>query len=423
MGGTKVYAFLVKECPNAFTKKNFRDVKGPVVIDTSQVLHMFGRVMSKNSKNRITTSKGEDKDHIYTMMTIVRICVENRILPINIFDGPSPSIKKDVVKKRIKDAYTAKEELEELLKKENITEEDEKRISRLRSRSYRLDKNKIDECCSFLSLLGLPYKVAPEEADPQCSMLERTKKFGIVGVAGEDSDLLAFGVNKILRNFKKDKEIVEIELSKVLEGLGLSYIHFVDIFVYSGVDYCKNLPGMNISIAYDIYKNLLKDKNVCNIKNVSDIPGFDNLPEKYRKLIDDPDYEMIFRSMLYINEFYKQIKISETYLESFIEARDRYVFTSEGYDPENMDISWKTPDIVKIRRLLLERYEFTKREVDNFIDALNSGYRMYNNPNPLKNTYNSFSSCSEKNRRVRKSSNPLNPMFRSYTHIRVATDS
>lgn len=67
----------------------------------------------------------------------------------------------------------------------------------------------------------MPTIQAPSEAEPQCSWLVKN---GLAhGTVSEDLDTLAFGCEKLIRNFNKRDECVEVNLSTLLEGAELSY--------------------------------------------------------------------------------------------------------------------------------------------------------------------------------------------------------
>ena len=65
---------------------------------------------------------------------------------------------------------------------------------------------------------------APSEAEAQCAALAKSGKVWAVG--SEDMDTLTFGAPILLRNLtaseSQKKEILEINLAAVLDGMGLN---------------------------------------------------------------------------------------------------------------------------------------------------------------------------------------------------------
>ena len=89
------------------------------------------------------------------------------------------------------------------------------------------------------------------EADPYCAVISKLKN--VYGVASEDMDLLTFGSPILLRNLSGTKLVKEINLNKVLKGLGLTYKQFVDLCILLGCDYSSTIPkiGKKLLIRYD----------------------------------------------------------------------------------------------------------------------------------------------------------------------------
>ena len=62
-------------------------------------------------------------------------------------------------------------------------------------------------------------------------------------------DSLTFGSNILIRGMSMAKqksgiELMQIELAKVLEGLGLSQEEFVDLCILCGSDYTSTITGI-----------------------------------------------------------------------------------------------------------------------------------------------------------------------------------
>jgi DNA excision repair protein ERCC-5 len=65
-----------------------------------------------------------------------------------------------------------------------------------------------EEVMDMLRCFGLPYMVAPFEAEAQCARLE---ELGLVdGVVTEDSDTFLFGAKAVYKNMFEDRKNVEV---------------------------------------------------------------------------------------------------------------------------------------------------------------------------------------------------------------------
>ena len=100
---------------------------------------------------------------------------------------------------------------------------------------------------------GVDYIVAPFEADSQLAHLFKTKQVSLV--ITEDSDLIAFGVTKLLYKLNLDGNGQEIELTNAQFLHEYNFDNFSDemkliTFVLAGCDYLKSIKGVGFKTAY-----------------------------------------------------------------------------------------------------------------------------------------------------------------------------
>ena len=101
------------------------------------------------------------------------------------------------------------------------------------------------EVMQLLRLFGIPYVVAPAEAEAQCVELE---KLGLVdGIVSEDSDTFVFGGQKVYKNIFDDKKYVEVYNAKDAgEEMNLSHDSMVALAMLLGGDYTEGVKGVGI---------------------------------------------------------------------------------------------------------------------------------------------------------------------------------
>ena len=105
----------------------------------------------------------------------------------------------------------------------------------------------------WLRAEGIPFVVAPYEADAQLAYLF---KAGIItGVVTEDSDLLPFGVERVL--FKMDREgmgqlvnLQDLPQCTELSFAGLTHDNFLSMCVLAGCDYLPSVNGFGVKMAH-----------------------------------------------------------------------------------------------------------------------------------------------------------------------------
>ncbi len=89
----------------------------------------------------------------------------------------------------------------------------------------------------------IAYVNAPDDAERHCVSLCRAGH--AYAVASDDTDALAFGATRTLRNLDSGtRALHEIALADVLDALRLTHAQFVDLCILCGCDYASKLPGV-----------------------------------------------------------------------------------------------------------------------------------------------------------------------------------
>lgn len=172
--------------------------------------------------------------------------VDNGIKPVYVFDGAPPKLKSGELAKRIARKGEATAGLEEA--KETGTAEEVEKFSR---RTVRVTREHNAECQRLLKLMGIPYIIAPTEAEAQCAVLARAGK--VYAAASEDMDTLCFDSPILLRHLtfseQRKEPIQEIHLDKVFEGLNMERKQFIDLCILLGCDYLDQIPKIGPNTA------------------------------------------------------------------------------------------------------------------------------------------------------------------------------
>ena len=167
---------------------------------------------------QLMSDTGETTSHLMGMFYRTLRMVDNGIRPLFVFDGAPPKLKSGELAKRFQRKSEALEQHEEA--KETGTAEEVEKFSR---RTVRVTKDHNAECQRLLKVMGIPYIVAPTEAEAQCALLAKAGK--VYAAASEDMDTLTFDAPVLIRHLtfseQRKEPIQEIHLQKVLEGLDM----------------------------------------------------------------------------------------------------------------------------------------------------------------------------------------------------------
>ncbi|KAG7524175.1 putative flap endonuclease 1-like [Solea senegalensis] len=226
MGITKLADLIRFNAPDAICHKDISDYTGKVIaLDTSIVVNQF---------RAATPTLSPLTGLFFRTLTLL----EHDIKPVFVFDGKPPEEKSAVLEKRA----------------ETSGWKSSNRTGTVSSQTK--------DCLHLLKLLGVPFIQAPGDAEALCAQLERDGT--VDAVASEDMDTLPFGANVLIRqlNAKRDSEVVEYSLPKVLEKLQISHEEFVDLCILLGCDYCDKITGLGPKKALTLIQKHRKIENV-----------------------------------------------------------------------------------------------------------------------------------------------------------------
>lgn len=247
MGVKSLMKFIEDNAPDAIKKIKIHQLMGKTIaIDASLQIYQF-LVSVRHIGNQLMDDEGNTTSHLQGILTRTSNLITNGLKPIYVFDGKPPENKSGELQKRAERRQEAEAALQTAIEAGN--EEDINRFSR---RTVRMEQSQVDECIQLLKYMGIPFIVAPCEAEAECAALCRA---GLAdATATEDMDALAHATPCLIRHIAKPDDIISIDFNKVLEGSGLTREEFVDFCILCGCDYCDTLKGIGPKRAYDLIK-------------------------------------------------------------------------------------------------------------------------------------------------------------------------
>lgn len=279
MGINGLNQFLKTKCPSVFKQKRISEYSGKsIAIDGNNwaYVNMYFAKMRYTSSLTYETINNVDQSQVIkywveNCINFVVIWLSHSITPIFVFDGEYPIEKKDEQQDRRDRRDKIKKIIEERLlqlssnppNKDSLVEE----IKKLYNQDFSVSRSDIEYLGSVIKGIGVPFKIAPFEAEKYCSDLSIQSKVDMVFTS--DSDALCYGARVIINRYDKvgnDFILTEIKLDDVLEQLQLSLPQFVDLCIMAGCDYNTNIKNVGIGRSYP----LIKSKG-----------SIDNIGEKY----------------------------------------------------------------------------------------------------------------------------------------------
>lgn len=214
-------------------------------------------------------------------MSRVRMLIYFGVTPYLVFDGDNLPSKAGTESDRAKRREESKKRGLELYRAGKMSQAQQELQKAVDVTPY-MARQLIEE----LKRQNIQYVVAPYEADAQLAYLERK---GIInGVLSEDSDLLVFGVKRLLTKLDQHGDCVEINRADFASCRDISLIGWTDadfrcMAILSGCDYLPSINKMGLKTAYRYvrkYKTAEKVLRMLQFEGQLSIPA--GYLEKYQ---------------------------------------------------------------------------------------------------------------------------------------------
>ncbi|XP_047359060.1 DNA excision repair protein ERCC-5 [Vespa velutina] len=107
------------------------------------------------------------------------------------------------------------------------------------------------EAQELLRLFGIPYVIAPMEAEAQCAYLEQIKLTD--GTITDDSDIWLFGGQCVYKNFfNNNKKVLQFRFCDIQHHFKLTRHQLIQLALLVGSDYTTGIPGIGPVTALEI---------------------------------------------------------------------------------------------------------------------------------------------------------------------------
>lgn len=311
-----------------------------LAIDAYNTIYQFISIIRQPDGTPLVDSKNRITSHLSGLFYRTINLVEQGIVPIFIFDGIPPAMKRRTLEARMSHR---KEEYEEWQKAKAKGMLEEAKLHAMAS--SRINKEIVDSSKQLLERMGIAYIQAPSEGEAQAAKMV---KEGLVYAAGsQDYDLFLFGSDVVIRNLtitgkRKlpgkniyiDILVERIFLKKLLENLGITRKKLVWLGMLLGTDFNSGIDGVGPKTALKIVK---EHDGLDSIKKY--------VAEKYKKEfeVEPEEVERIFLEP-------DVIDIEKNWIDERIkEAR---------------------PNKQEIVKFMCEEHDFSEERIGKFADKL-----------------------------------------------------
>lgn len=390
--GTNKFGRFYGTNGHTWRKRAVKDFEGKIVIIDAypQIYRMLiGKTGRKSPVNVKSYDKvfdvRDDKLHIYVLYNFTCQLISRKIIPFYVFDGGVPEEKSECIAKRDETKRRAQKKLE------SIEDENSEEAIKQRKKCIKITPDMVKDCVEMLQLMGIGYVIAPKESDEQLVAIYNyftnpANKYTYVddvgvtheldlsntmaGIVSNDTDILTFGGNKLLKDFSlTDSFTDEITMSDIITvlqnksnvitssnskpNLRIRLDDFVNFSILMGTNYCQhtdsNFSHNDVNELYELF--VLNELNVeLTIRTIYE----QNTRSKNSSIVESD-----------VAEITTEIAIQK-FMDNFNKTLRLYK-TTKVYNPKNIDIlpRYSRHNIEQLKNLIIScKYHVTK-ETDN----------------------------------------------------------
>lgn len=238
---------------------------------------------------------------------------------------------------------------------EKLTEQLEKEAATLSQKAKQqtfqinsVTSTMITDTQKLLTLFGIPYVISPSEAEAQCAEL---LQLGLVdAIATEDSDVLLFGGDNIIKNlFTQNKDVEEFLFENIKNELGLSRDMLIDYAQLVGSDYTDGIKGIGPIFALEI---------------LGEFSSVENFAKWFRENndISSKNHNKFQKKVLRLKKKGKLILP-----DSFPDKRVYNAYVNPNVSHSKEEFSWSTPDFDALRDFMCHKVNWSLDKTNELI--------------------------------------------------------
>nr|XP_020461538.1 DNA repair protein complementing XP-G cells [Monopterus albus]XP_020461548.1 DNA repair protein complementing XP-G cells [Monopterus albus]XP_020461554.1 DNA repair protein complementing XP-G cells [Monopterus albus] len=204
------------------------------------------------------------------------------------------------------------------------------------------------ESQELLQLFGVPFLVAPMEAEAQCAALDRADQTH--GTITDDSDVWLFGGRHVYKNFFSQNKYVEhYDYSDLQNQLGLDRAKLINLAYLLGSDYTEGVPGVGCVTGMEIL-NEFPGPGLEPLKQFS--KWWSEAQEK-KHLVADPRDTKVKKKLrdLRLQPGFPNPAVVQAYLEPAVDQSDS-------------SFSWGHPQLDMIKDFCLSHFGWSSQKTE-----------------------------------------------------------
>ncbi|XP_040897312.1 DNA repair protein complementing XP-G cells homolog [Toxotes jaculatrix] len=210
------------------------------------------------------------------------------------------------------------------------------------------------ESQELLRLFGVPFLVAPMEAEAQCAALDRADQTH--GTITDDSDVWLFGGRQVYKNFFSQNKYVEhYQYSDLQNQLGLDRTKLINLAYLLGSDYTEGVPG----VGYVTGMEILNEFPGPGLDPLTQFGKWWSEAQEKKRLTADPRDTKVKKKLrdLKVQPGFPNPAVAQAYLEPTVDQSD-------------ISFSWGRPQLDMIKEFCLSRFGWSSRKTEETLQPV-----------------------------------------------------
>ncbi|EHL01866.1 putative DNA repair protein rad13 [Glarea lozoyensis 74030] len=210
------------------------------------------------------------------------------------------------------------------------------------------------ECQILLKKFGIPYIIAPGEAEAQCAELVRQ---GLVdGAITDDCDIFLFGGTRVYKNLFNSNKDVECYLQKDIEQeLSLGRDQMISLAQLLGSDYAEGLHGVGSVTAIELLSEFSSPTGLQDFKHWwTSVQGPHPPPLSEETSTFRKKFRRAQASKLFLPAGFPSPAVAEAYYKPHV-------------DSSKEEFRWGVPDLEGLRGFLMQTIGWSQERTDEVL--------------------------------------------------------
>lgn len=220
-------------------------------VDASIEIHRFLALVRRPDGTLFTDQSGRVTSHLIGLLAWTsRLITEYMMSPVFVFDGPPNPLKRRTLEVRRRARRKAEVEYSEAASKGDYSRAWSKAVM-----TGRVTGDVLEDSKRMLTLMGVPWLDAPEDAEAQASYM--AARGDVWAVGSKDYDSLLYGAPILARYLsiagqefllaqRRMRRLIPelVKLSENLKELGITREQLVDLGILVGTDFNEGIRGV-----------------------------------------------------------------------------------------------------------------------------------------------------------------------------------